>query len=195
MQPQKIVFISHCILNTASKVVRTMPSSRTSEDQTRRDFLHYAIDHQIRTALLRESGRLQLADEYRQLWELLCHVMDQFNNPFFRDHCRQILAPILQQMRAYLQPEEAHKFKVLGIIGINGSPSCGVSFTCTGPWGGEFSGRTDLAEVLSQVTCVSKKGVLMDVLEEMMREQNISLKMIGLDSNNPQQLYDLLEEK
>ena len=31
-----------------------------------------------RTALLRESGRLQLADEYRQLWELLCHVMDQF---------------------------------------------------------------------------------------------------------------------
>ena len=189
MQPQKIVFISHCILNTASKVVRTMPSSRTSEDQTRRDFLHYAIDHQIQLIQL-PCPEFTLYGASR--WG---HVMDQFNNPFFRDHCRQILAPILQQMRAYLQPEEAHKFKVLGIIGINGSPSCGVSFTCTGPWGGEFSGRTDLAEVLSQVTCVSKKGVLMDVLEEMMREQNISLKMIGLDSNNPQQLYDLLEEK
>lgn len=31
-----------------------------------------------RTTMFRETGRLQLADEYRQLWELLCHVMDQF---------------------------------------------------------------------------------------------------------------------
>jgi len=184
---KKIVFVSHCILNTASKVVTA--SHNTAEDQTRHDFLHYAIDHDIQLIQL-PCPEFTLYGASR--WG---HVMEQFNNPFFRDHCRHILTPIIQQMKGYLQPEESSKFKVLGIIGINGSPSCGVSFTCSGPWGGEFSRRTDLTEILSQVTCISKKGILMDVLSEMMEEEHICLKMIGLDPRDSQPLYDLLEEK
>ena len=33
---------------------------------------------QDKTNWLRERGELQLADEYRQIWELLCRIMDQF---------------------------------------------------------------------------------------------------------------------
>ena len=121
------------------------------------------------------------------------HVKEQFDNIFFRDHCRHILAPFIQQMRAYLQPREQHKFRVRGIVGINGSPSCGVDFTCSAPWGGEFSGRSNITEVLGQVTCFPEHGVLMDVLCQMMQEEGISLPLVGLDARNPQPLFDLLE--
>ena len=33
MEQQKIIFISHCILNTASKVVRSIPVCETAEEQ------------------------------------------------------------------------------------------------------------------------------------------------------------------
>lgn len=33
------------------------------------------------------------------------HTREQFDNPFFREHCRKILSPVLTQMKAYMGPE------------------------------------------------------------------------------------------
>ena len=40
--------------------------------------IHLPETLQRRTGRLRAEGQIQLAEEYRQLWELLCHVMDEF---------------------------------------------------------------------------------------------------------------------
>ena len=76
-----------------------------------------------------------------------------------------------------------------------GSPSCGVKFTCSAPWGGEFSSHNDLPQLLRDVRCVPERGVLMEVLSQMMQEEGIDLPMVGLDAEAPQPLYDLLEGK
>lgn len=69
---------------------------------------------------------------------------------------------------------------MIGIVGIDGSPSCGINRTCSGQWGGEFSRRNDLDEVIQSLHVSRQKGVFMEVLEIMMKENNIDLPMSGL---------------
>ena len=105
---------------------------------------------------------------------------------FFRRHCRNILSPILDQLKEYLAHGE--RFEILGIVGIDGSPSCGVDYTCTGDWYGSFEGRQNLAETLSTCRLSKGNGVLMSVLKEMLAEEITSLfapepeKCLGLIS-------------
>ena len=40
-----------------------------------------------------------------------------------------------------------------------------------------------------------ERGILMEVLLQMMQEEGIDLPMVGLDAEDPQPLYDLLERK
>ena len=44
---QKIVFVSHCILNTASKVVLYNQEEMDAEEALRKKFMHIAIDRDI----------------------------------------------------------------------------------------------------------------------------------------------------
>lgn len=189
IERQKILFVSHCILNTASKVARSTSVSRSGEDQARLELLRYALEYNI--------GLVQLPCMEFTLYGAARwgHTKEQFDNPFFRDACYEALRPIVQQMRAYLQTEMRDRFDVLGIVGINGSPSCGVSRTCVGPWGGEFSGRTDLPETLAKVSGVPGSGVMIEVLREMLEESGISLPIVGLDAHNPAPLRNLLQGK
>lgn len=187
MEQQKIVFVSHCILNTAAKVARNVPIEKTDEERVRRTFLGDALKQGIQLIQL-PCPEFTLYGPSR--WG---HTKDQFDNPFFRDHCREILEPVIRQMKAYCSPALSGRFQVLGIIGVEGSPSCGVSRTCRGPWGGEFSGRQDLKETLSQVSGCAESGVLIEVLKEMLEEEGIDLPVIGLNGRDPKPLYELLQ--
>ncbi|MBW9156842.1 CD3072 family TudS-related putative desulfidase [Clostridium tagluense] len=172
MERKKIVLVSHCVLNTASKVVYYNKKDITQEEIDRKNFLCAAIKEDVHF--------LQLpCPEFNQYgsnrWG---HTKEQFDNSFFRDNCRRMLEPIILQMKEYIS--ERDKFEVLGIIGIDGSPSCGVNITCCGEWGGEFSGLDDISEVIDRVNVKNEKGVFMEVLQEMMKENGIDLPMIGL---------------
>ncbi len=186
MNRQRILFVTHCLLNPSAKVSRNDPSSGKEEEAFRRDFFRYCSDQGI--------GLIQLPCPEFTLYgpNRWGHTKQQFNHPFFREHARQILQPYVQQMLAYLQPGEEPKFKVLGVIGVEASPSCGVSRTCSGDWGGEFSRREDLEETLAKIQSVPESGVFMEVLQEMMKAKDIVLPVIGLDPNDKEALYDLL---
>jgi uncharacterized protein YbbK (DUF523 family) len=93
-------------------------------------------------------------------------------------------------MKAYL--EDPGSFEVPGIVGIDGSPSCGVEYTCAGPWGGNPSGRDDLGEVLAAVRVEKRPGVFIAVLAAMLREQGIDLPFVGLDAARPDRIMDML---
>ena len=105
MEQQKIVFVSHCALNTAAKVQRSAQEGE-QEEKLRREFLHWVVDHGIQLIQL-PCPEFTLYGASR--WG---HVKEQFDNPFFRDHCRKILQPVIQQMKGYLQPREQEKFPV-----------------------------------------------------------------------------------
>lgn len=188
MKYQRIMFVSHCILNTLSKVSRSIPVELTSEEKARRTFLQSALETGVQLIQL-PCPEFTLYGSSR--WG---HTKEQFDNPFFRDHCRHILNPYLQQMVEYLNHPE--KFDVLAVVGVEGSPSCGVERTCSSDmWGGEFSGREDLKETLASIKMAEEFGVFIEVLQQEMNKYDIYLPILALDWRNPQLLMDLLEQE
>ena len=179
---QKILIVSHCLLNTASKVERFKEESVRSEEQLRREVLREAVDSGVQL--------LQLpCPEFVMYGSLRWgHTYEQFDNTFYRSRCRELLEPVVQQLKEYMADKE--RFRILG---IDGSPSCGVRYTCRGQWGGEFGGR-DLEPVLKDVRLEKGQGVLMEVLGEMLSENGLELPMEGLFAREPQRALELLKK-
>ena len=184
---KKIVFVSHCILNTASKVVLYDQEEINAEEELRIRFLNKAVNAGIQLIQL-PCPEFTLYGSRR--WG---HVSDQFDNPFFRDHCRKILKPYIEQLKEYLGNDS---FEVLGFVGIDGSPSCGVDYTCKGNWFGSFEGRTNLEETLNDARLVSGKGIFYDELEKMLKEENIlkDVKITSLYAKEPDKCLNMIEQ-
>lgn len=183
---QNIVFVSHCVLNTASKVVMYEEESMAAEEKLRREFLNKALEKGVQIIQL-PCPEFTLYGANR--WG---HTKNQFDNPFFIEHCRKLLQPIINQLKEYLKNDD--KFNVLGFIGIDGSPSCGVDYTCFGSWGGNLSGRNDLDETIASVVMEKGRGVLFDVLSDMLEEEGIYSDIAGLFAEEPHKIMRLLEK-
>lgn len=185
---QYIVFSSHCMLNTAAKVVMYEDEEMAAEEALRRKFLAAAIEKGVQIIQL-PCAEFTLYGARR--WG---HVSTQFDNPFFRQHCRKILAPYILQMKEYLANPD--RFRVLGIVGIDGSPSCGVDYTGVGNWYGSFGGRKDLAETLSSCKMVNQRGIFMDELCAMLREEGMDDKIpvTALFAPEPHKCMSLLDQ-
>lgn len=177
--------VSHCFLNTAAKCRGFRSESIRAEEELRRKLLHRAVDLGVQLLQL-PCPELMLYGVDR--WG---HTRDQFDNPFFRQTCRDLLAPVLLQLQAYAAAEDV---ELLGVLGIDGSPSCGVRYTCTGPWGGDFGGR-DVSGVLAQARAVPGPGVLMEVLREELDRLGLELPMDGLFAREPERALALLGDE
>ena len=183
---QKIIFTAHCLLNTASKVVLFQEGEMAAEEALRRRFLSEAIARGVQLVQL-PCPEFTLYGARR--WG---HVSDQFDNPFFRDHCRRLLSPFLLQLREYLRFPE--RFLVVGIVGIDGSPSCGVDSTSRGEWHGSFGGRQDLGEVLATARLAAGRGVFMDEVGRMLAEEGLAevVPVVSLYAREPEKCLGLL---
>lgn len=182
---KKILFVAHCLLNTASKVAREPKDGAKQEEELRIAFLKKALDKGVQLVQL-PCPEFTLYGACR--WG---HVYEQFDSAFFRSHSRRILAPIILELQEYLSHSE--KFEVLGIIGIDGSPSCGVSYTCRGEWGGELGGRSDLQGIISTVRLVESAGVFIEVLQQLLVEAEIDLPLIGLFAPERERVLSILD--
>lgn len=120
----------------------------------------------------------------------------QYNTPYFRKHCRKISEEITDQVEDYL----SNAYKVCGIIGLDGSPSCGVQVTCRGEWGGEMLFTPDLEKQLSTIAMVPGPGVLIRELQKELIGRNISLPFLSfpeeanLNEVEQKQFFNHLEE-
>ncbi|PKM73375.1 MAG: hypothetical protein CVU91_05470 [Firmicutes bacterium HGW-Firmicutes-16] len=183
---QKVLFVAHCVLNTASKVVMFSDEEMAEEEALRRRFLEAAISSGVQLVQL-PCPEFSAFGANR--WG---HVSNQFDNPFFRKHCRELLLPFIDQMREYLAHGE--RFEILGVLGIDGSPSCGVDYTCFGNWFGNFSDRTDLNEVLNSCSMGHGSGIFMQVLKDLLSEYGITqcVHLHGLFASEPEKCMGLL---
>ncbi len=176
MERNKVVFVCHCILNIASKVTYYGEKYVTEEELNRREFIKLALEKNICIVQL-PCPEFNIYGANR--WG---HTKDQFNNPFFKDNSRRMLEPYMLQIEEYLEVND--KFQVLGIVGIDGSPSCGVNFTCGGKWDGEMSSRVDLKEVIGSARKVAEKGVFMELMDKMLADKDIELPMMSIREAN-----------
>ena len=169
---KKIVLVAHCILNTCSKVVMEDSPEMQAEMECRRQLILLAANHDLQLIQL-PCPEFTLYGPKR--WG---HVKNQFDNVFFRKHCKEILEGPLMELDEYLK--DTNRFQVLGIIGVEGSPSCGVGLTYTGPWGGSMETGSEWAQIVDECFPANEPGVMIDVLARELQAGNRRVPVMGL---------------
>ncbi len=167
---KRIIVVSHCLLNANAKVgpLAEYPG-----------VLRQAMDQFIEDG----TGILQLPcpeSSYLGInrWGM-CY--EQYNHPNFRRHCRNILTPSLDQIEMFITAG----YEILGVIGADGSPNCGVTKIPSGLSGGVIRNTKDVEKQLDNFRYIEGTGVFFNVLNELLQNRGISVKFMAVDENNP----------
>jgi predicted secreted protein len=166
---KKMILLCHCILNSNSKV-----EGLATYGSALREIVDELISNDI--------GIMQLpCPELTMLgikrWG---QTKEQYDTPYYRKHCRELFKSTLEQIKNYMD----NGYDIIGILGINGSPSCGVDKTCSGKWGGEISGNPDIKEMINDVLLVDGSGIFIEEIKELLQSNTIDIPIIGLNESN-----------
>jgi predicted secreted protein len=109
---------------------------------------------------------------------------EQYNHPKFRRHCRKILEPVLDQLETFI----IAGYDLCGVIGVDGSPNCGVTKIPSGLTGGVIRDTKAVETQLDNFQYLNEKGVFMGIFKEMLSERKISIDFKAIDEKNPSNL-------
>lgn len=168
---KKIVLLSHCILNVNAKVA---------------GLANY------------QAGLMALLDQLLAngygVMQLPCVEMDmlgvnrwgivksQIDYPHFRKRCHELLAPLLDQVADY----DHNGYEIAAVIGIDGSPTCGVNYVSEGNWCGEIGEEYGLQAKIDTLHREDSPGIMMEVLMEMLAEIGVSCPFYAVDEQDPE---------
>ena len=96
---KRILLVSHCILNNASKV-ELDEAGLAEEYRLRSELMNLIIEKNIQMIQLPCPEFIMYGS---QRWG---HVKNQFQHPFYMEQCRKILEPVLLQLQEYAQHVE-----------------------------------------------------------------------------------------
>ncbi|TKB27556.1 hypothetical protein FCL47_05330 [Desulfopila sp. IMCC35006] len=163
---KKILILCHCLLNANAKIFPLATCGGVYRQVTQK-----YIEDGVGLIQLPcpETGYLGL-----NRWGM---TRDQYDHLHFREFCREILKPIMYQIKAYVAAE----YEIIGVIGMDGSPNCGISRTCTGFIGGEICSQVDIARQQELLVDASGPGVFMEIFAEMLASEKISLRFSAVD--------------
>ncbi len=170
---KSLLIVSHCILNSASKVLQD--ESGLIEEYKERDRL-------LQLCLQKKIQLLQLpCPEFilygSQRWG---HVREQFEHPFFQKASKDMLEPFLMQLGEYVRHPEL--FSVLGIVSVEGSPSCGYYCTCSGEWKGEIgTDPENISQMQNTLKMEKKPGVFMEMLQRQLVERRLFIPILTME--------------
>jgi predicted secreted protein len=153
----KVIVVSHCLLNHNSKVYPLATKKGVDENV-------------IGVILETGAGVLQLPCPetiylgLRRWW----FVKEQYDNTGYIDECRRLLEPALREIIEFSRIG----YKMV-VIGVDGSPSCGVDKTISNKmWMGNPASA-------SEYKIIDGKGVFMEVLENELVSRGIKVPFIG----------------
>ena len=157
----KIVVVAHCILNQNSRVL---------------GIAYYpGMINEIVDILRRyEVGVVQMPCPELTYAGLLrwSRTREQYDVPVFRRHCRQIASGIVDQVQEYSK----NGFKVLAILGVDGSPTCGVDETSTGYKGGYLPKWAPSEEA----KFMKASGIFIQELRSELNERKVAVPIKGV---------------
>ena len=162
---KKIVLLAHCLLNPNAKVNGLAATAGALP--------------LIKELVDAGCGLVQLpCPEHSYLggkrWGM---TVEQYDTAAYRAHCRKLLEPILNELLDYT----ADGYSLDCVLGMDGSPSCGVGQTCFGYAGGEISGLN----AAPACDLLPGSGVFMTVFKRMLAENDLEIPFVGLDELNP----------
>lgn len=173
---KKIILVCHCVLNSNSKV-----EGLSQYEGVFKEYVNIIANKGI--------GIIQLPCPEMIMYGIKRwgHVKEQFDNLFYRQECRRILEPIIQQIRNYVD----FGYEIVGVVGIDGSPSCGVNFTCSVNFGGEIVDSCQIDNILDSLKEVNGSGVFIEELKKYLQEINLEIPFISI---NEKDVYRSLDE-
>lgn len=162
---KKVALVAHCLLNQNAKVNGFA-------------FFPAMVGEIIDLLRAHDYGILQLpcpetiyAGTHRW-W----YVREQYFNPGFINLVRNLLSPIIDQIKEY----QENGFKVI-LIALDGSPSCGLRWSgSNNNWGG----KPEIPE--GDYPVIKAKGAFISTLVDMIEENNLEMPpMIGAGFDMP----------
>lgn len=163
---KKILIVSHCILNNASKVAQD-ESELKQEYETRDKLLRLALNKNIQLLQLPCPEFIMYGSRR------FGHVKDQFMHPHFRRESLKMLKPVIDQIEEYSSyPED---FTLVGIVSVEGSPSCGRHLTYRADWRGE------IAADLTEPVMAEEPGVYMEVLAGELERRGLGVPVLTME--------------
>jgi len=164
-----VVVLAHCHLNVNTKVhgLADYPGARSDV---------------VLPLLKRGVGLIQLPCPEATFLGMKRWGMtrEQYDTPAYRRHCETILAPVVDLLLVLV--EDA--CKVEAIIGVDGSPSCGVDRTCVGYCGGEVAALFE-SGASPHATDAKMPGVFIEVLQALLHEADLCIPFRGVDEVEP----------
>jgi predicted secreted protein len=88
----------------------------------------------------------------------------------------RVLAGLVEQVCFQVAQYQRNGFEILGVLGINRSPSCGVETT---------SARNEE---------VAGRGLFMEAVAEALAQRGLSLPMLGIKASRPEEALARVEE-
>ena len=171
---KKVILVSHCVLNQNVKIDRCAwyPGAIHEVTQILLDagvgFLQMPCPELLCLGLDRQAERgavttIESEDD---------RVAERMNEERPRQICRKLAGDLVDQIEQY----HLNGFTVLGVLGINGSPTCGVEK------GWANGGETETP------------GVLIEALIGVLAERGISLPLRGLRARDPIRAVQVVKE-
>jgi predicted secreted protein len=171
---KKIILVAHCIFNQNSKLDRCAHYPGAVTNITCR-----LIESGIGIVQLPCPEMLFLGlDRHADLSSILTVEQEDtrigwlMSAPGGQEFCRALTEDVLRQVLDYRK----HGFEVVGLLGVNGSPTCGV--------------ETNWSEDIEP----AGPGVFIHQLQELLTQNNITLPMRGIKVYQPGQAEHSLEE-
>jgi len=159
---KKIAVVCHCVLNQNAKIegIARYPG-------TFRPVVERLLDAEV--------GIYQMPCPEMTFFGISrwSAVKDQYSSPFFRRHAQNLADRVVDELVDYIR----RGYRVVCVIGMNGSPACGVDLTpqaADAPWGGRIPG-------VPSRRLVSDMGAFMEVLGSTLDKQGLGeIPFIGL---------------
>jgi predicted secreted protein len=157
----KIVVCTHCIVNQNAKLegLAGWPG-----------MIDEVVD------LVRESGAgiLQMPCP-EMLYEGIGRFdksVEQYRCSAFRSICENIVREVTDQIENYIQ----WGYVVPVILGVDGSPSCGVNLTQSAPeWRGLVAGQN-----WKKLRSIQESGIFMEALQNELDHRNLKIPFLGI---------------
>ncbi len=171
---KKIIFVAHCVLNQNAKIDRCgrYPGAIVEVAQALissgvgivqmpcPEIMALGLDRQVEQG---KSSTIEAEDER------VAELMRQETN---QSICRKVAADLVYQIMQY----QRNGFCVLGVLGMNGSPTCGVETR----WGNMREEKGN--------------GVLIEALVKKCEAAQISLPMRGIKAQEPEDALKKLKD-
>lgn len=170
----KVLVLSHCILNRATRWWQEGKSLQRNRGP---------VSPVVGFLARRKIGAVQLP----------CPEFTFFGNPRppatkgeyeslpgFRRHCGNLARESAKNLKTLIAKGTGPKIRVLAVVGIERSPSCGV----------EYVPRT----VDGETRYVGEKGFFLELLERELERVEITVPFVGVDLHEPDNFCKKLDE-